>query len=116
MIISNRMEVIFLAMDLIEGPSLKARLSEVGGVSPNQVTAWAKQILDALECMHRQGIIHRDIKPDNIRLEGDKIFLTDFGLAKERVAGTMVPGHTPDYSAPRTVRRRKQRGHAKARF
>jgi len=93
----------FLAMDLIDGPSLQTKVKEPGVISASEIVQWAKQVLDALIYMHQEGIIHRDIKPDNIRIEGNKAFLVDFGLAKEVAAGTIVHGHSPDYSAPEQI-------------
>jgi serine/threonine protein kinase len=53
------------------------------------------QLVDALCHIHRQGIIHRDVKPDNIFMEGHQIHLGDFGLAKN-VSGHLIPIHQPE--------------------
>jgi serine/threonine protein kinase len=90
----------FFAMELIDGPSLKETLDEKGALGPTEVLQLAEQVLDVLQYLHAKGIIHRDIKPDNIRIDGNNVFLVDFGLAKEMTTGTVVQAHTPNYSPP----------------
>ncbi len=74
----------YLVMNYVEGRSL-SEIVEDGqtGLDENQVLDWADQLLSALVYIHRNGVIHRDVKPSNIRLTPDgKIFLVDFGLVK----------------------------------
>ena len=74
----------FLVMDLIRGQDLEHLLAEKGEPFEVEVIlAWADKILDALEYLHSEGIVHQDIKPANIKLTlRGKIKLLDFGIAK----------------------------------
>ena len=73
----------FLAMELIDGPSLKAELNLRGRFSESQTIALARQACEALAVAHAAGVVHRDIKPDNIMFTRDGRFkLVDLGLAK----------------------------------
>ncbi|MCZ7541124.1 MAG: protein kinase [Anaerolineae bacterium] len=97
----------FLVMRLIEGGTLGDELH--GRPLPlARVSLLTGQIADALDYAHRHGIVHRDLKPTNVLLEGrDRVFLTDFGIAKLIVGGVFtgltapnaVMG-TPTYMAP----------------
>jgi serine/threonine protein kinase len=71
----------FLVMEFLEGESLAARL-EKGPLPTTEVLRYAVQIADALDKAHRQGVIHRDLKPGNIVLTKSGAKLLDFGLAK----------------------------------
>lgn len=95
----------FLAMEFIEGGSLDVRLRE-GPLPVRQAAAIAEKMAAALAFAHEAGVLHRDVKPSNIMLDGDgNPLLADFGLAAA-LAGSgdlTLPGHvvgTPAYLAP----------------
>ena len=96
----------FLVMKCIEGRSLEAVLHATGPLSPAVVRAVLFQVGSALAYAHRRGVIHRDIKPGNVLLDGEgNAIVTDFGIAKlaehdggHTQTGTMVG--TPAYMSP----------------
>ncbi|HEX7956498.1 MAG TPA: serine/threonine-protein kinase, partial [Pyrinomonadaceae bacterium] len=98
----------FLVMEFIPGDDLEKMVRERGGAFPAQtVLEWADQLLDALEYLHTQEppIIHRDIKPQNLKLSRGQVILLDFGLAKGTTSqmsrvptGGSIFGFTPNYA------------------
>ena len=97
----------YLVMDFVEGEELASRIQREGALSEDQVLAWAGQILDALAYCHSQGIIHRDIKPQNVIIRPDgRVVLVDFGLVKlwnpddPRTKTAMRGVGTPEYAPP----------------
>jgi streptogramin lyase len=94
---------LIVAMRLVEGGDLKKRL-EAGPLPPAEAVALLGQVAGALDAAHATGIVHRDVKPHNILLEGARAYLTDFGLAKALgdsgvLSGTSVVG-TVEYMSP----------------
>src|SRR5262249_8487248 len=71
----------FFIMPFVEGESLRARLTR-GPLSVREVVSVLKDVSRALVYAHGRGVIHRDIKPDNILLSGGSATVTDFGVAK----------------------------------
>ncbi len=100
-------EPIYIAMEFVEGGSLRDELKK-GPCPVKQVQALAIQICDALGYAHQQGIVHRDIKPDNILMvKGGGIKIADFGLARIEEGGGMTKAGqvmgTPRYMAPEQI-------------
>ncbi len=96
---------LFLVFELLEGPTLRERLQR-GPLPPRDVAALARTLGAALSHAHDAGVLHRDVKPENIMLTPLGAELTDFGIARlpdsTLTRGTAVLG-TPAYSAPEVL-------------
>ena len=98
----------YIAMEVIEGKSLKELIVSSGPLPISQAVAYAKQILSATRFAHRHGIIHRDIKPHNILLgHEDRLKVTDFGIARSGASQMTEVGSimgTAQYLSPEQAR------------
>lgn len=97
-----------IVMERVEGTSLKQLLLEEGPLPLDRAGRIAVQLLDALATVHRAGIVHRDLSPSNLLIDGqDRLCLLDFGLAKLRDSdGPTFTGEvlgTPSYMAPEQI-------------
>jgi serine/threonine protein kinase len=100
----------FIAMELIEGPSLSTILASEGPLLPERTANLIGQVCDALEEAHGKGLVHRDLKPSNVMVErrknGEHVKLLDFGLVKKLESNAdrvSWAGHfygTREYMAP----------------
>ena len=94
---------LFVAMRLVEGGDLHGLIGREGPLSPERATALLGQVAEALDAAHAAGIVHRDVKPHNVLVEGDRAYLSDFGLAKSLedsgASGASVVG-TAAYMSP----------------
>ncbi len=102
---------LYLAMEFLEGPSLSKILKQRGSLPMREAVEFCRPVLSALEAAHKVGVIHRDIKPDNIVLatvqEGkaqvERIKVVDFGVARLKGDSVTDAGQalgTPVYMAP----------------
>src|SRR3954451_14291885 len=73
---------LIVAMRLVEGGDLRRLIDRDGPLAPHRAFDLLGQVADALDAAHAAGIVHRDVKPHNILVEGDRAYLSDFGLAK----------------------------------
>lgn len=103
--------LIYLAMEFVEGESLTALIERQGTLPPARAAAIVRQTGDALAAAHELGMVHRDLKPDNIMIargrEGtDLVKVVDFGIAKaagtdaQKVTRTGLIVGTPEYMSP----------------
>ena len=98
--------VLYIAMRLVDGPDLQARIKRQGHLSLRETVQILQPIADAVDYAHGMGVVHRDLKPSNIILDRDgRPYLTDFGLGKRLEVDTNVslPGMaigTLDFMAP----------------
>ena len=89
--ISVRSEIKFIVMEYIEGITLKDYMTRKGVLSFGEIISYTEQILHALEHAHSKGVVHRDIKPQNIMLlKNGVIKVMDFGIAKLPNAETLT--------------------------
>jgi serine/threonine-protein kinase len=105
-----------LVMDLVRGTDLRTRLERDRRLAPEAAVAISADIADGLAAAHAAGVVHRDVKPENVLLDmqgplgpggSHRALLTDFGVAKlidtpRRTKATKIIG-TPDYLAPEIV-------------
>lgn len=100
-------EINFIVMELVEGITLKEYIAKKGKLAVREATSIAIQVSQGLEAAHNSGIIHRDVKPQNIIISTDgKVKVTDFGIARATTSNTIntaVMGSV-HYSSPEQAR------------
>jgi serine/threonine-protein kinase len=101
--------LVYFVMGYVDGESVGARLKRRGKLPPDEARRIMKETADALSAAHAVSVIHRDIKPDNILLEGTRgrVMVTDFGIAKAlssssgaTLTGAGVAIGTPSFMSP----------------
>ncbi len=100
-------EFLYYVMPLVEGESLRDRLTREKQLPIEEALGIAREVADALGYAHSRGIIHRDIKPENILLEGGHAVVADFGIARavsaagaDKLTRTGMSIGTPSYMSP----------------
>jgi eukaryotic-like serine/threonine-protein kinase len=98
---------LYYVMPFVEGESLRQRLQRDGAMPIPEGVRIMREVVDALAYAHQHGIVHRDIKPDNVMLSGRHAVVTDFGVAKavsaagnDKLTTVGVALGTPTYMAP----------------
>jgi len=110
-------DVLYIAMQFIPGSDLSQILHRERRLGPYRVLDLARQIASALDAAHAAGLIHRDVKPANVLVDGRHAYLTDFGLTKIRSGETQLTRSgevvgTTHYLAPEQVEGKEIDGRA----
>src|SRR5205085_6824742 len=103
----ERLDVTYMAMEMLHGCSLRERMLQEPPLTADQSLDVVAQVADGLDHAHRQGIVHRDVKPDNLMLADDgSVKITDFGIAWVSSSNLTRSGQfigTPSYMSPEQV-------------
>ena len=98
---------LYFTMPLVSALTLRHRLHDGGPLAIGEVIAISRDIASALDYAHSRGVIHRDIKPSNTLLDGERAFVTDFGIARavlvasgDKLTDSGVSIGTPEYMSP----------------
>jgi eukaryotic-like serine/threonine-protein kinase len=111
---------LFYVMPYIDGESLRTRIRRDGPLPIADALAILREVADALAYAHAQGVVHRDIKPDNVLLSGTHAFLADFGIARaldavespdRTMTATIAVAGTPAYMSPEQISGQRQLDH-----
>jgi len=98
----------YITMEYVHGEDLKQLIRKVGRLSPGQAIGIARQVCEGLEEAHKLGVVHRDLKPQNIMIDEDgNARIMDFGIARslsgKSITGAGVMIGTPEYMSPEQV-------------
>lgn len=99
--------LLYYVMPFVDGETLRQRIARTGPLSIGETLRLLREIADALSYAHGLGVMHRDIKPDNVMLSGKHATVTDFGVAKavrasakDKLTTVGIAVGTPQYMAP----------------
>ena len=110
--IEQHKDTFCIVMEYLEGRTLQEMVSREGRLTPARALSITSQAADALHYAHQKGIVHRDVKPDNIMiLEGDAVKMMDFGIARWSDSSlrtqTGISMGTPKFMSPEQARGRE---------
>jgi serine/threonine-protein kinase len=99
--------LLYYVMPFVEGETLRSRIAREGRLRVDDAIEVAREMAEALEHAHQHGVVHRDVKPENVLLQGGHALVADFGIALavqhaggERLTRTGLTVGTPQYMAP----------------